>query len=83
MAKELRPCYAPEGAERRYELHFVSKLTDCDGENSETDSSLDFARHCKYITQEEHADLVPRCNKIGKMLGKMINNPRSFLIFDV
>jgi len=72
MAKELRPCYAPEGAKRRYELHFVSKLTDCDGENSETDSSLDFARHCKYITQEEHADLVPRCNKIGKMLGKMI-----------
>src|SRR5437016_10877010 len=70
-------------AKRRYELHFVSKLTDCDGENSETDSSLDFARDCKYITQEEHADLVPHCNKIGKMLGKMINNPRSFLIFDV
>src|ERR1700730_14442722 len=30
-------------AKRRYEAHFVSKLTDCDGENSETDSSLDFA----------------------------------------
>jgi len=26
-------------AKRRYEAHFVSKLTDCDGENSETDSS--------------------------------------------
>ena len=24
-------------AKRRYEAHFVSKLTDCDGENSETD----------------------------------------------
>src|SRR4030088_859548 len=31
-------------AKRRYEAHFVNKLTDCDGENSETDSSLDFAR---------------------------------------
>ncbi|MFY9557986.1 MAG: four helix bundle protein [Blastocatellia bacterium] len=31
-------------AKRRYEAHFVSKLSDCDGENSETDSSLDFAR---------------------------------------
>jgi four helix bundle protein len=31
-------------AKRRYEAHFVSKLTDCDGENSETASSLDFAR---------------------------------------
>ena len=36
-------------AKRRYEAHFVSKLTDCDGENSETDSSLDFARDCGYV----------------------------------
>src|SRR5690349_21838977 len=34
-------------AKRRYEAHFVSKLTDCDGENSDTDSSLDFARDRK------------------------------------
>ena len=34
---------------RRYEAHFMSKLTDCDGENSETDSALDFARDCGYI----------------------------------
>ena len=39
---------------RRYEAHFVSKLTDCDGENSETDSSLDFAKDCEYITVEAH-----------------------------
>jgi four helix bundle protein len=31
-------------AKRRYEEHFVSKLTDCDGESNETDSSLDFAK---------------------------------------
>jgi four helix bundle protein len=31
-------------AKRRYEAHFISKLTDWDGENGETDSSLDFAR---------------------------------------
>jgi four helix bundle protein len=37
-------------AKRRYEAHFVSKLTDCDGENSETESSLDFAKDCGYIT---------------------------------
>ena len=33
-------------AKRRYEAHFISKLTDCDGENGETDSSLDFGRDC-------------------------------------
>ena len=31
-------------AKRRYEAHFISKLTDCDGENSETDSSVDFCQ---------------------------------------
>jgi four helix bundle protein len=70
-------------AKRRYEAHFVSKLTDCDGENSETDSSLDFARDCQYITQEQQADLVALCREVGKMLGSMINNPRSFLISDL
>src|SRR5437016_2514955 len=45
-------------AKRRYEAHFVSKLTDCDGENSETDSALDFARDCGYITPESHRELV-------------------------
>ncbi|MEY2486937.1 MAG: hypothetical protein QOH39_2585 [Verrucomicrobiota bacterium] len=39
MVENLKWGYAPEGAKRRYEAHFVSKLTDCDGENSETDSS--------------------------------------------
>src|SRR5947208_2214152 len=70
-------------AKRRYEAHFLSKLTDCDGENSETDSSLDFARDCQYISQEQHADLVALCREVGKMLGSMINNPRSFLISDL
>ena len=67
-------------AKRRYEAHFVSKLTDCDGENSETDSSLDFARDCGYITTEEHQDLTCACAEVGRMLGGMINDPAPFLI---
>jgi len=67
-------------AKRRYEAHFVSKLTDCDGENSETDSSLDFGRDCGYLTAEEHCDLSSRCAEVGKMLGSMIRNPMPFLI---
>jgi four helix bundle protein len=69
-------------AKRRYEAHFVSKLTDCDGENSETDSSLDFAKDCGYITVEQHSELTSLCAEIGKMLGSMINNPGPFLISD-
>jgi four helix bundle protein len=69
-------------AKRRYEAHFISKLTDCDGENSETDSSLDFAKDCAYITAEQHVRLVGLCQEVGKMPGSMIKNPAPFLISD-
>ena len=67
-------------AKRRYEAHFVSKLTDCDGENNETDSSLDFALACGYISQERHEQLTARCAGIGRMLGAMMKKAESFLI---
>ena len=66
-------------AKRRYEAHFISKLTDCDGENSETDSSLDFAKDCRYLTADQHRELTSLSCEVGKMLGSMINNPTSFL----
>ena len=53
-------------AKRRYEAHFVSKLTDSDGENSETDSSLDFAFKCGFLIPEQHAELTSTCTEIGK-----------------
>jgi len=70
-------------AKRRYEAHFVSKLTDCDGENAETDSSLDFAKDCEYLSVEQHSELASLCQEIGKMLGSMIKNPRPFLTSDL
>src|SRR6266550_3700576 len=66
-------------AKRRYEAHFVSKLTDCDGENSETDSSLDFAKDCRYVNDQQHLELTCLCVEVGKMLGRMIQTPRCFL----
>jgi four helix bundle protein len=48
-------------AKRRYEAHFLSKLTDCDGEANETDSSLDFARDCGYISMDQHRCLTAKC----------------------
>src|SRR5690349_13287946 len=66
-------------AKRRFRAHFVSKLTDCDGENSETDTSLDFAKDCGFITTDEHHQLSECCSSIGAMLGAMIYNPAPFL----
>ncbi len=67
-------------AKRRYEAHFVSKLTDCDGENAETDTCWDFALDCGYISREEHDTITERNREIGKMLGSMIKNPEKFLL---
>src|SRR3989440_13067623 len=65
-------------AKRRYEAHFISKLTDCDGENGETESSLDFAYECGYISADEHAALTDKCGEIGRMLNGMITKAASF-----
>jgi four helix bundle protein len=67
-------------AKRRFPAHFVSRLTDCDGENSETDSSLDFAKDCNYISAAEHGELAAMCVEIGRMLGAMLRNPGPFLL---
>lgn len=67
-------------AKRRYPAHFVSKLTDCDGENSETETSLNFALDCGYITQQVHDELSQISSEIGRMLGSMIYSPDKFLL---
>jgi len=66
-------------AKRRYEAHFISKLTDCDGENSETDTALDFAFECGYLSKSEQAELVDLCAEVGKMLGSIMNMPEKFV----
>jgi four helix bundle protein len=67
-------------AKRRYPAHFTSKLSDSDGENSETDTSLDFARDCGYITLAEHSELACQGVEVGKMLGAMLQDPTPFLL---
>ena len=76
VAMNLREAWA----KRRYEAHFISKLTDCDGENSETDTSLDFALDCEYITKARHSELTALNHEVGRMLGSMLNNPQKWLI---
>ena|SRR5205085_12658064 len=67
-------------AKRRYEPHFLSKLTDCDGENNETDSSLDFAKDCGYISSNQHEALVMKCAEVGRMLGGIMKKSDSFVL---
>lgn len=43
---------------RRDEKHFISKLTDADAENSETQTWLQFACACGYIPVKTEAELL-------------------------
>jgi four helix bundle protein len=54
---------------RRYSKHFISKLTDAVGENSETNTWLDFALAFDYITSEDYT----KCSEQAKEIGKLIN----------
>ena len=63
---------------RQYEKHFISKLSDADSENSETQLWLDFALACKYISEEKRNELQYKSEEIGKLINYMINNPEKF-----
>ena len=67
-------------AKRRYEAHFISKLTDCAGECAETDTSLDFAMECGYITADQHSEMTALNTEVGKMLTSMLTNPEKFIL---
>ena len=69
-------------AKRRYKAHFISKLTDSDGENSETDTWLDFVLDCGYLDAADHERLTSDCKSIGSMLGAMLKKPDPFLLRD-
>lgn len=43
---------------RRYPNHFVSKLTDCDAEATETQVWLDFAFDCGYLSKTNRDQLT-------------------------
>jgi four helix bundle protein len=67
-------------SKRRYEVQFISKLTDADGEHSETDTWLDFAKGCGYLREKEYGRLMSRCQAVGRMLGSMLRDPTSFIL---
>ena len=64
---------------RKYEKHFVSKLTDSDAENAETQVWLEYANACDYINKNDLETLTSKSLEVGKLLNYMMNNPDKFL----
>ena len=63
---------------RRYAAHFVSKATDSDMENSETQVWLDFSLACEYINNEMYNDKKNKSEEVGRLLNDMIQNPEKY-----
>ena len=63
---------------RRYERHFVSKLTDADAEQLETQHWVETALDCGYIDAQTRDDLCRHLQEIGRMLESMIDKAPSF-----
>jgi four helix bundle protein len=65
-------------SKRMYPAHFLSKLTDSDGELQETSHWLSTAESCGYLTAEQMTRVREMLGSTGRQLGKMIGNYESF-----
>ena len=69
---------AESWAKRKYEKHFVSKLTDADGEQLETQHWIETALDCSYISKDIANDFLRQYSSVGKMLNSMISKAEAF-----
>ena len=65
---------------RRYEAHFVSKLSDAESEAEETRVWLEFALRCGYIDQNYFTELDDVYDKILAQLVTMRSKSRDWLL---
>jgi len=77
-SRSVNICFIEAYRKRRFPNHFISKLTDVDMENSETQGWLDFAKECNYISIEIYDNLYMLSDEIGKLVHYMIANPGKF-----
>ena len=69
-------------AKRLYPRHFISKLTDADGEQMEAQHGLIEAGDCGYLDEANSKRLLALCEEIGRMLGSMMRKAETFLSRD-
>ena len=65
---------------RRYIAAFIAKLNDCESEAAETQTWIEFAVKCEYITVETGRELYTTYNQIIGSFVNMIRNPQPWLI---
>ena len=77
-SRAVNAMIAEAWAKRRYEAAFISKINDALGEANETQSWLDHALDCDYITSAQVEELDASWQQIGGMLHRMTNRAIDF-----
>ncbi len=77
-ARSIGAQIAEAWGKRRYERHFVSKLTDADSEQLESQHWTDLAFDCGYLTKEQSDHLLDQLSEIGRMLHSMVSKADQF-----
>ena len=62
----------------RYKAHIISKMTDADMENSETQVWLGFSLAFNYISKDEIQHLIQQSEEVGRLLNHVIENPEKY-----
>ena len=65
---------------RRYQAHFVSKLSDAESEGEETRVWLEFACRCGYLSKGQAEELDTKYDRIIGQLVRMISKPEQWTI---
>lgn len=63
---------------RRYEAHFISKLTDADSEQLETQHWIGTALEYGYWTKELASPLIQKSEELGRLLNGMMEKAHLF-----
>jgi four helix bundle protein len=77
-SRSVCACLAEAHRKRLYEAYFVSKVSDADMENAETQTWLEFSLACKYMSDAEYRDLLNTSEQVGNLLNHMISNPEKY-----
>ena len=78
-SRSVCTCIGEGYRKRKYPKYFSLKMTDADGEATETSIWLDFALSSEYIDNDVHDRMIKQYDEIGRMLSSMAENPEKFM----
>jgi four helix bundle protein len=78
-SRSVCTCISEAYRKRNYPAYFLSKSSDADMENSETQVWLEFANKCGYLNKDDFTQLMNKSEEVGKLLNHMIEFPEKYL----